>query len=191
MIARLGRDRGRPRRPASRRGLSVLEVVVAVAVLTLSTGMVTAAIGTLGASRARADHRLAAAEAAHRVILQFNDDPTTVTTGDSPVEVDGYVFDFVVRQSILQIAVDGFQSAARVEPAPVSFDEAKRDIAFLLTNRLWRVEVDVIARERGHGFNPGDTVATLSRVYDVLGEDDPEKLIELITRLLADELDAQ
>jgi type II secretory pathway component PulJ len=161
----------------------VLEVVIALAILALATGMVTAALGGLQGMRARAEHKLAAAEAAHRVILQFNDDPRSVQRADAPIEVNGYVFDFQIRQSVLRI--DEFTGTARIEPTTATFGDIS--VREQIQNRLWRVEVDVLAREPGYGFQPGDVVASMNRVYDYLA--DPDRLFDVISDMFGEQLD--
>jgi hypothetical protein len=176
-------QRDRTRRGAH--GLTVLEVVLAISVLALCAGMLSAALGSLQSMRARTEHRLAAAEAAHRIVLQYDDDPRSVVGATRPIEVDGFVFDFRLRQSFLEI--DEFAGGGRVEPSAVSFAEVSPFV--LIQNRLWRVEVDIISREARHGYEPGDTVYTLARVFDYLRNRDA--VIDRILPLFGEQLDNQ
>jgi len=177
-------------RAGGARGLTILEVVVALAVLTLTAGMLSGAVGLLQSWRGTERVKLAGYEAAHRLIVQFNEDPESVSEARYPVEVDGFLFDYEVTESIMRI--DMSAGGGRVEPTSLSLGDVREDMSLIgdaLANP-WRVEVRVLAREREGGYLPGDEIARLSRTYSLVssGED---ALLNRIFDLLGEELDRQ
>lgn len=173
---------------ATGRGLTILEVVVALAIVALVAGTMSGALSLLRGVRDAESIKLAGFEAAHRLVVQFNEDPVGVAQAQYPVEVDGYWFDYDVRESVLEITE--FLGTGRVRPESRSFADMRSNPTAALQNPLWRVEVVVYARESGGGFAAGEEVARLSRVYNLLGLD-PDRLITLLLELLGEQLDRE
>jgi hypothetical protein len=182
------RFRLRGRRGRGRAGVTVIEVVVALAILTLVAGMTAGVIGLLQSWRDIERTKLAGYEAAHRLIVQFNEDPRSVKRARYPVEVDGELFDYEIEESILRI--EDVTGEARVEPSSISMADARSNPTLALSNPLWRVEVRVYARHRNAGYAPGEEVARLSRLYNLLGTDG-DALYERIIDMFGEDLDRQ
>lgn len=170
-----------PRLLRARRGLTVLEVVVALAVLALVAGMVSAALSNLLATRDRGAYRLAAAEAAHRIILQYNDNTESVIGVDAPIEVSGFVFGFEASESVIDI--DDFSQTARITPTRRSRSDL--GVTEVIQQRLWRVEVDILSTGDGP-LPPGDRVVSMNRTFDLLLREDID---EIVIRLFQEQLD--
>ena len=169
-------------------GVTVLEVVLALAVLTLVAGMTSGFIGLLNAYRGVEQVKLAGHEAAHRLIVQFNEDPRSVSRARYPVEVNGYWFEYEVEELVLRI--DEFAGEGRVTPTRMSMADARDNITQALANPLWRVDVTVYARDAIGGYDPGQRVARLSRVYSLLNTDG-DVLIQRLLDMAGEEIDRQ
>jgi prepilin-type N-terminal cleavage/methylation domain-containing protein len=166
----------------TRRGLTILEVVIAVAILALVAGMVSAALSNLLAARDRAAYRLAAAEAAHRIILQYNDDALSIARATAPVEVDGFVFAFDASESVIDVG--DFTQGARVTPTRRS--RADLPLTEMLSNRLWRIDVSIVSTGDGPGWRAGEEVLAMHRTFDLLTRED---VYDILLQELGGQLD--
>jgi type II secretory pathway pseudopilin PulG len=166
------------------RGMTVLEVIAALAVLAGVASMVT---GVLQFQRRAAEidrTRLAAAEAAHRLILQYIEDSRSVENARAPVEIDGELYDFTLRVDVLISRGSGDDGAPARREAR---DAAAVPIIDLLTNRLKRVTIRSWPADQRFAFGPDNPAAELTRTYDVLVNQ--EQLIEDIMQGTAEQRD--
>ncbi len=179
----------RPRRSRGRSwrgGLTVLEVVVALAILSLVASMLTGALNLMQAWRQTSDVKLAGYEAAHRIVIQYFEDPKSVKRADLPVEVGGHWFSFELSESV--VPVESFAAEATLEPARVSVEDAEaRGLNFFFVNRLRHVEVTVYALDDSPAFASGQRVATLSRTFDFVSG--TKQILDAVSGAMGEELD--
>ncbi len=140
--------RGRSRtigRPTPRRALTLLEVVLATAMLGLIAGAIFGVTGSITAGQVRQQRRLAAAELANRLVLSYLDDPTRMPSPSAPLThageryryeytVDPVRFDEVgaeVRQSHASLGLDRFELVT----VRVWFEAGSRDNPITVTLR--------------------------------------------------------
>lgn len=128
----------RPRRHAgavSRRGLTLLEILLAVTMLVLVTTSITAAISAITAMEARSRKRVAACELANRLILQYLDEEEALPSSSLPLDYgkDRYFYELTPWQSRMEInrrqqsSGSNLQGLARYKVVRVTVYEAEED----------------------------------------------------------------
>ena len=167
-----------------RSGITILEVVVSLVLMVGIGSMVLSAFGYLERAAARDRIRLAAYEAAHRIVLQFIDDPTTIrSTLDSqnrstdPVFVNGEEFSFRLTEDLL--VTENSDSGGMVGTAQSEFD-----LETLLSNKLKLIHVEVWLNERKAGFAPEQQIARIDRIYNIMNN--PETLLQFLREQTAE-----
>lgn len=155
------------------RGITFLEVVLAVALLGLTTLSVVLATNYISAASIRNAHRLNASEIANRLMLQYFDDPNSLPSEAESVEYGREGVSYRYRWAL------GEESLSVELPTPIapSTEEDRREqqlarLGRSTTDRFGRfrvVRVRVwLSEETGGSFTPetGVPQATLSRMYD-------------------------
>jgi Tfp pilus assembly protein PilV len=140
----------------SRRGVTFLEVVLSVVLLSMVTGAVLSAINGVVAQQSRQMHRLGAAELANRLMLQYIDDKESMPQRGLPV---GYGRDLYRWE---------------LSEEPVTLTHAKAEVAArgnpnVSLNRLRRISISVWLAEESGGTYQNDGITPsfrLSRVVD-------------------------
>ena len=182
--------RARSIRSIHGRGFSVLEVIVAIAIISLTVGM----IGTLTGFTAKTVERdavhTAAAEAGHRLILQYIEDPADLKRQAEralPVRVGERLFRFTIEEQILQIDVE---TVFDPEAGPQVASETANTGNLLqnLENRLRTFRVNVYSIDTAGGYEPNELILSLERTYDFL---DDENLIDVLRREFGETIDRQ
>lgn len=155
----------------TRRGITILEVITSLVLLFGVGSMVLSAFGYVERAAARDRIRLAGHEAAHRIILQFIDDPDSIRNATDPVLVNGQEFGFELTEELLVSESNdsgGFVGTARRE----------FDLETLLSNKLKLIRVRVWINERKAGYAPMQTVASLERIYNIMNN--PDVLLQFL-----------
>lgn len=104
----------RPSRPFRRSGLTILEVIISLAIL---SGIGSVLFGTIGFTENAAKydrHRLNAMEVAHRIVIQWIDDPKWIRNQPKRTEYDGHMYVFDVQELILVNDAEGDNIDANV-----------------------------------------------------------------------------
>lgn len=156
----------------SARGITFLEVVLAVALLGLTTMSVVLAVNYIGAASMRNAHRMNEAEIANRLLLQYFDDPASLPSDTQPIQY-GKEGEFRYRWTL------GEEPVTVELPTPVTpnaeDDRREQQLASLgrsTTDRFNRFRVVRIrvwlGEETGGSFypDPGVPQVTLARLYD-------------------------
>ena len=155
------------------RGITFLEVVLAVALLGLTTLSVVLATNYISAASIRNAHRLNASEIANRLLLQYFDDPESLPSEAASVEYGREGVSYRYRWAL------GEESLSVELPTPIapSTEEDKREqqlarLGRSTADRFGRfrvVRVRVwLSEETGGSYSPetGVPQATLARMYD-------------------------
>ncbi len=155
------------------RGITFLEVVLAVALLGLTTLSVVLATNYISTASIRNAHRLNSHEIANRLMLQYFDDPNSLPSEGASVEYGREGVSYRYRWAL------GEESLAVEIPTPIapSTEEDKREqqlsrLGRSANDRYERfrvVRVRVwLSEETGGSFTPetGVPQATLARMYD-------------------------
>lgn len=166
-MSRRTRQRGprikRPRRRAGRtvaRGLTLLEVMLAVILLGLVAVAVSSTVTLLARLQADDRQRLGAYELASRKILEYLDDKDSIGSDGLPQEMYGFRYRWQLKETPVRMTLKQSEAAARSQSqlSPERFRQ--------VTVRVWLV--DEVASANGVAV-PGEEMATLSRIYDPFG----------------------
>lgn len=173
----------------SRRGLTVLEVVASLVMLGGITTGVVSAIGFMSRTTERDRVRLAAHEAAHRLILQYLDNPKSVYDQKDPVEVQGFRFLFAFEVAELNAGQD---AGAKVDVRTASSRAGlptMANLTNLLNTQLEQVTARVWLTEPRAGYRAGEPIAEIVRVYDIAR--DMDRLMKMLIDAVAPTRDNQ
>lgn len=157
---------------ASRRGTSFLEVVLALAILSMIAATSLSAISAITGQARAARQRLAAMELANRLVLQYMDDPTRMPRAELPIEYAQERYRWSLREgSVSMVPVVAPQE--RTTMGPRRLDRFKT-----ITMTVW------LGEESGGRAVPdeGTPGAVLTRLMDPYALRNPDA----IERLLAD-----
>lgn len=159
------------RRPVRRTGVTFLEVVFSSVILALAAAAITGAFSLIERLSMRDEARLDAYEVAHRLILQYMDDPDSLPPTHLPIEIGNRRFHYAAgAEALLQEPGAAEAGVDRRESRNV----AQLDSTEILRGRLLLITVRV-DWERPDGFR--DTVAVLSRVFDPFGDADSMQML--------------
>jgi prepilin-type N-terminal cleavage/methylation domain-containing protein len=157
-----------------RRGLTLLEVVFAVALLAVVAATATSVLGFVAAAQLRERQRLAATEVAHRLVLNYLDDPTEMPDPSRPVEYGPpeaparFRWDYT-DEKVRLIEVAGDRRIQR--QGPLNPDRFRQ-----VTVRAWLSE-----ESGGSRFPEGNTpIAVVSRMIDPIAARNPDSYMNMI-----------
>lgn len=173
-----------PRAARASAGVTFLEVVFAAAMLGAAAAAITSAFSTITRFTAREDVRLSANEVAHRLILQFLDDPSTLHPDTDVFPMGKSRFRYLVNKQVLVpeefgVAEDVTKTGARAAVSTTFADKLKA--------RLLMVTVEVY---EDRGARPtGEPMASISRIYNPLSnaEDDQDAFLNHVIDLVGDD----
>lgn len=160
----------------ARRGLTFIETVAAVALLSLVAGMLYGALGFVMRAQHRNERMLAAAELANRLLLQYLDDPTELPNPAQPV---------ADRDESLQGPAELFRWSLQESPVDYELDDASERLGLENPFRNVRhvhVTVRVWLSEYSEGSRQWETSPVrfeLSRLVDPLAFRTPDQFERL------------
>ncbi|MBX3382198.1 MAG: hypothetical protein KF864_01690 [Phycisphaeraceae bacterium] len=141
---------------STRRGVTFLEVVLSVVLLSMVTGAVLSAINGVVYQQTRQMHRLGAAELSNRLMLQYIDDKESMPQRGLPVAYGRDLYRWELVEEPVSLTHGRAEVASRGNPN-------------VNLNRLRRITIAVWLSEESGGtyLNDGITPSfTLSRVVD-------------------------
>jgi type II secretory pathway pseudopilin PulG len=144
--------KGRPRR--ARRAMSFLEVIAAVAIISLVAASVSAVISTVVRLQEGDIHRLACAEIAHRLILQYLDDAEVISRTPETIVYSDKLYRWNVE--LYQLPLIPHVEVERGRSTPVGLDQL----------RQIRVTVWLSEHSGGSPFPNDSTTVALTRLVD-------------------------
>lgn len=154
----------------ARRGVTFLEVVFAAVILAMAAGAISGAFALIERLSLRDDARLAGYEVAHRLILQFMDDPESLPPEHLPLEMGKFRFRYTLGKEALLEDPTGERGVERRQGQNVN----NLEMADRLRGRLLLLTVQV-NWERPDGYV--DEVATLTRVFDPFATSDSTTML--------------
>lgn len=165
-----GRATGRAGGCASRRGMTLLEVILAVLLLGLVTASITSAMTFVHSMQARSVQRLGAYELANRLILLFLDDDRTVN------QIRGRPLDYGKYRYRWELTSDRFEMKIKTPEAGSSRPRPQYLDRFVLVDvRVW------LADDRpGSNDRPGEMMAELTRLIDPVAARNPDAARRLV-----------
>lgn len=145
--------------PTARRGMTFLEVILSLVLLALVTGMTMTAIGGVITSQLRQQQRLACAEVANRLMINYIDDQDAMPARGLPVVYGRHRFRWDVSER-----------GVTLTPArPADPSAPNNRTSSLTADRLKTVQIQVwLSEESGGSYAPDPLVPhfTLSRIVD-------------------------
>ena len=145
--------------------MTLLEVVLAVLLLSGVFAAVFGTIGTLDTLQLRHQRTLAAYEVAHRLVLQYLDDDHKMPEKSLPIDYGRFKFMYALMEE--KCAMELNRSQRGSESAPQGLDRYKQ------------VTIAVYSADpAGDYFQPGEQHATLSRIYDPFAPRNPDSALE-------------
>ena len=133
----------------------------------------------------RDEARLDAYEVAHRLILQYMDDPESLPPAHLPIEIGTRRFLYTVgTEALIQDQGPGQQGVDRREGRNV----AQLDSTEILRGRVLLITVRV-DWQRDNGLR--DPVAELSRVFDPFGEEDAMQMLSHLRKAFENQPEMQ
>ncbi len=164
------------RRPTHPAGVTLLEVIVATAMLTMLAGLITGGMSFLDALRVRSLHRLNGVEIAHRVIAGYLDDSSKLGDGSEPDQFGDFFYAWELREEVIELDESG-RARSNVS--------SQMDAMDAIPNMLRRVTVRVyLADPRFPDLQTGTPVAELERVFSPLFLNEEESLARIMEMVM-------
>ena len=169
---------------ASRPALTMIEVVMALATLVIVSGMILGSVTFMEATAARNTTRLEAMEVAHRVIMQYIDEPDDLKQFNQRYQYNQDFYRFEVREEVLQTDdstdIPGLTRREGTLAKDLGTQETFRSLLYQVTVTVYRENPN----------NPDDFPiipdAQLVRLYNPISlfERDESRLLDWITQVL-------
>lgn len=158
------------------RGMSLLEVVFAVALLGMVVASIASLFGFATNYQLRERQRLAAAEVAHRLLLSYLDDPSEMPDPSMPVEYGPPEaparFRWEYREDPVGLIEVGGDQRDASRQSPLRSDRFR-----LITVRVW------LSEESGGSRTPdgGTPSVTLARMIDPVAIRNPDSALHMLS----------
>ena len=143
-----------------RRGLTFIEVVMSVAMLSVFAALVTGSIGFLTVNAERDKQRLQATELAHRVIVQYLDNKALVPKPDQYIPQGDTLYRVEIEETLLDLEesdIEGLSRGSSIDLSDVNVQDRVQSM-HMLSVQVYKYEP---ANEQ-EAYTP---VITLTRQY--------------------------
>ena len=154
-----------------RRGLTFLEAILAVVLLSMVTVTLSSAVSFMSKTQRRLDQRLGAAELANRLVLQYMDDRDSLPDKTLPIEYDMDRYHWTLTESPVEFVFDDQEDDNTNIGNGVSLNRIK-----LITIKVW------LGADSGgsRAFTPSVPNVTVTRLIDPLAFNNPDSLETLL-----------
>lgn len=168
-------QRGTQGRVQSRRGLTFLEAILAVVLLSMVATTLSSAVSFMSQSQRRMDQKLGAAELANRLVLQYMDERDSLPDKSLPIEYDMDLYRWTLEEAPVKFEFDdqGVDDAGNNVGSGVSLDRIK-----LITIRVW------LGADSGgsRSFSADVPNVVITRLIDPLAFNNPDSLNTLLQK---------
>jgi len=158
-----------------RRGLTFLEAILAMVLLSMVAVTLSTAVSTMSKSQRRMDQKLGAAELANRLILQYIDERDSLPDKALPIEYDRDLFRWTLVEAPVNFEFDqqSVEASSDSVGSGVSLNRIK-----LITIRVW------LGADSGgsRSFTPDVPNVVITRLIDPLAFSNPDSLETLINK---------
>jgi type II secretory pathway pseudopilin PulG len=158
-----------------RRGLTFLEAILAMVLLSMVAVTLSTAVSTMSKSQRRMDQKLGAAELANRLILQYIDERDSLPDKALPIEYDRDLFRWTLVEAQVKFEFDqqSVEASSDSVGSGVSLNRIK-----LITIRVW------LGADSGgsRSFTPDVPNVVITRLIDPLAFSNPDSLETLINK---------
>jgi prepilin-type N-terminal cleavage/methylation domain-containing protein len=157
------------------RGMTFIEVIAAIALLALVSTFVLSGLSFIESASARDRYRLAATEVAHRVILQYMDDPTLLEPS-KPYQYGDTNYRWILRHEYLADESNDKQASTSRKSARVaegaSFDD-------FVKNQIHQVTVAVFLWDDDEALvSNSEPLGQLTRIYNHFNDRNDEDRVK-------------
>lgn len=157
------------------RGMTFIEVIAAIALLALVSTLVLSGLSFIESASARDRYRLAATEVAHRVILQYMDDPTLLEPR-KPYQYGDTNYRWILRAEILADESNDKSASISRRTAKVT-DSVSIDESF--KNPIHQVTISVYLWDDDEALVSNDEpLGRLTRIYNRYNDRNDEERIK-------------
>lgn len=179
-------------RAEQRRGMTLIEVILAVVLLGMVGATLASAAGFMGNMQRRLEQNLGAAELANRLMLQFIDDRESLPSTSLPIDYDKDQFRWTLEERPVTFNIESNSDEQSGSSTSVGSGVSLSRIK-MVTIRVW------LSADSGgsRAFEQGIPSATITRLIDPLAFSNPDSLETLlnqpggIERLLQQFIDSQ
>jgi len=159
---------------ASRRGVTFIESILAIVLLSMVASTLSSAVSFMSKSQHRLEQKLGAAELANRLVLQYIDERDSLPDRSLPIEYDRDLYRWTIEESAVSFEFDNQQTddSNRVGSG-VSLDRIK-----LITIRVW------LGADSGgsRAYTQSVPNMTVTRLIDPLAFNNPDSLNTLLAK---------
>ena len=160
-------------------GLTLLEVVVATAMLAILSSAVLGAMSFMETYSARTRHRLDAMEVGHRLITQYIDNQDLMPPQHLPIQQGDRLYRWTLREEIL--VRDEDDTGLRRRVGKNAADLSAMDQIPEMLNRL---TVSVYLDDPEDPRAQAEPAAQLVRIYSPIFSGDPDEVLKRIIKLV-------
>ena len=158
-----------------RRGLTFLEAILAVVLLSMVATTLASAVSFMSHAQRKMDQKLGAAELANRLVLQYIDERDSLPERTLPIEYDRDLYRWTLEEAPVKFEFDdqGADEPTNNVGNGVSLERIK-----LITIRVW------LASESGgsRAYTPMVPSVVLTRLIDPLAFNNPDSLETLLQK---------
>lgn len=170
-----------PQSPSRSRGLTLLEVVAATALLSGLASIVVGAVSFMESSSARQRHRLQAMEVAHRIVAQYIDNPKLLPDESLPIQHGESYYKYTIQEDVLvqeQEAGSKIRRATAQRKANLSIEQA-------LPQMLNRIIIHVYVDDpENPALDTSRPAAELVRIFDPIQGRPEDVVLEDLLKLV-------
>jgi type II secretory pathway pseudopilin PulG len=159
---------------ANRRGLTFLEAILAVVLLSMVTITLASAVSFMTQSQRRMDQKLGAAELANRLVLQYMDERNSLPDRALPIEYDRDTYRWTLEEAPVKFEFDNqTEEESGGFGGGVSLNRIK-----LITIKVW------LGADSGgsRSFTPTVPNMVITRLIDPLAFNNPDSLETLLQK---------
>ncbi len=150
--------------------MSLLEVVIAIAMLGTLGAVLLSAIMFMEKSARRSDRRLEAIEVAHRIVTQALVNRQELPDDKLPIQHGDNLYYFRLQHNIIVLEAEDEQGPIESE----SIRQRDAGIAQQIKNKLHQIVVQVLPADPQGNLTSAQPLVTVSRVYDIMKGDEKE-----------------
>jgi len=162
-------------RLSHRRGLTFLEAILAVVLLSMVATTLGSAVSFMSQSQRRMDQKLGAAELANRLVLQYIDERDSLPDKTLPIEYDRDLYRWTLEEAPVKFEFDdqGADEPTNNVGSGVSLDRIK-----LITIRVW------LGSDSGgsRAYTSAVPNVVITRLIDPLAFNNPDSLQTLLQK---------
>lgn len=163
------RIRVKSRHHASNRALTLIEVVLAVLLLTLTATAVMSAVGFVVGTEGRARKILAATEVANRLVLQHLDDEKQMPDRGRPIDYGEYRFVYDTRMANVPMQMSSASLGVGNASAATNLNRFRLFTVYVYEAETTRAGAAIRSGD-------GEPIAVLSRLYDPVAVRNPDTM---------------